>query len=94
MNDIDITAPPRKAPDQGMRAIHENDRERETLRFRGQWSKMLFHPRPNSPTEPNAGFVRYDPGAHHPLHRHDFAQIWYMATASSRSARGNTALAR
>jgi len=61
-----------------MRAIHENDREWETLRFPGQWSKMLFHPRPDSPTEPNAGFVRYDPGAHHPLHRHDFAQIWYI----------------
>lgn len=39
---------------------------------------MLFHPRPDNPTEPNAGFVRYDPGAHHPLHRHDFAQIWYI----------------
>ena len=78
MNDIDITASPRKAADHGMRAIHENDREWETLRFPGQWSKMLFHPRPDSPTEPNAGFVRYDPGAHHPLHRHDFAQIWYI----------------
>src|SRR5271154_1736438 len=30
------------------------------------------------PTEPNAGFVRYEPGAHHPLHRHDFAQVWYI----------------
>jgi ChrR Cupin-like domain len=39
---------------------------------------MVFHPRPGRPTEPNAGFVRYEPGAHHPLHRHDFAQIWYI----------------
>ena len=22
--------------------------------------------------------VRYDPGSHHPLHRHDFAQVWYI----------------
>jgi hypothetical protein len=76
MNDIAPSA--RKPADHGMRAIHENDREWETLRFPGQWSKMLFHPRPDGPTEPNAGFVRYDPGAHHPLHRHDFAQIWYI----------------
>ena len=48
------------------------------LRFPGQWSKMLFHPREDRPTEPNAGFVRYEPGAHHPLHRHDFAQVWYI----------------
>jgi hypothetical protein len=39
---------------------------------------MLFHPRPERPTEPNAGLVRYEPGSHHPLHRHDFAQIWYV----------------
>ncbi len=74
MNDVS----PRKPADHGMVAVHENDREWETLRFPGQSSKMLFHPRPESPTEPNAGFVRYDPGAHHPLHRHDFAQIWYI----------------
>lgn len=74
MNDVS----PRHPADHGMEAVHENDREWETLRFPGQWSKMLFHPRPGNPTEPNAGFVRYDPGAHHPLHRHDFAQIWYI----------------
>ena len=50
----------------------------ETLRFPGQHSKMLFHPRDARPTEPNAGFVRYEPGSHHPLHRHDFAQLWYI----------------
>jgi hypothetical protein len=74
MNDVT----PRKPADHGMRAIHEDEREWETLRFPGQWSKMLFHPRADAPTEPNAGFVRYEPGAHHPLHRHDFAQIWYV----------------
>ena len=40
--------------------------------------KMLLHPNPDRPTEPNAGLVRYDPGSHHPLHRHDFAQVWYI----------------
>lgn len=50
----------------------------ETLRFPGQHSKMVFHPRAGNPTEPNAGFVRYEPGAHHPYHRHDFAQVWHI----------------
>jgi hypothetical protein len=68
----------RKAGDHGMVAIHEDEREWEMLRFPGQWSKMLFHPSPDRPTVPNAGFVRYEAGAHHPLHRHDFAQIWYI----------------
>jgi hypothetical protein len=68
----------RKNGDHAMEVLHESEREWETLRFPGQWSKMLFHPRPERPTEPNAGFVRYEPGAHHPVHRHDFAQIWYI----------------
>lgn len=64
--------------DQPGRFRHIDDMQWETLRFPGQLSKMLFHPRSENPTEPNAGFVRYEPGAHHPLHRHDFAQIWYV----------------
>jgi hypothetical protein len=68
----------RKVGDQPMEAVHESEREWEMLRFPGQWSKMLFHPSPARPTEPNAGFVRFEPGAHHPLHRHDFAQVWYI----------------
>src|SRR5260370_33779389 len=68
----------RTAGDQPMEAVHESEREWEMLRFPGQWSKMLFHPRPDRPTEPNAELVRYEPGAHNPLHRHDFAQIWYI----------------
>lgn len=68
----------RKPDDRAMEAVHESEREWEMLRFPGQWSKMLFHPRGECPTEPNAGFVRYEPGAHHPLHRHDFAQVWYI----------------
>ena len=39
---------------------------------------MLFHPRPDRPTEPNAGILRLAPGAHHPIHNHDFAQVWYV----------------
>ena len=55
-----------------------HDLEWETLRFPGQLSKMVFHPDPDAPTVPNAGLVRYEPGAHHPLHTHDFAQVWYI----------------
>ena len=55
-----------------------SEMEWETLRFPGQLSKMVFHPGPDTPTHPNAGLVRYEPGAHHPLHTHDFAQVWYI----------------
>ena len=61
-----------------MEAVHADDRPWETLRWPGQWSKMLFHPSAERATEPNAGLVRYEPGAHHPLHKHDFAQVWYI----------------
>jgi len=67
-----------KTADQPCDAIHVDERPWETLRWPGQWSKMLFHPRPERPTEPNAGLVRYDAGSHHPWHRHDFAQVWYI----------------
>jgi len=59
-------------------AVHLDEREWETIRWPGQTGKMLFHPRPERPTEPNAGIVRYEPGANHPLHRHEFAQVWYI----------------
>ena len=39
---------------------------------------MLFHPRPERPTEPNAGILRLEPGAHHPEHYHGFAQVWFI----------------
>jgi len=57
---------------------HIDDRPWETLRWPGQESKMMYHPSPEHPTEPNAGLVRYEPGSHHPRHRHDFAQVWYI----------------
>ena len=56
---------------------HAEDMEWEMGRF-GNVTKFLFHPRPERPTEPNAGFLKYAPGASFPLHRHDFAQIWYI----------------
>jgi hypothetical protein len=56
---------------------HAADMEWEMGRF-GNVTKFLFHPRPERPAEPNAGFLKYAPGASFPLHRHDFAQIWYI----------------
>ncbi len=67
-----------KIDHQPMEATHIDDREWEIIRWPGQMGKMLLHPNPDRPTEPNAGLVRYDPGSHHPLHRHDFAQVWYI----------------
>ena len=67
-----------KVAHQPCEAVHLDEREWETIRWPGETGKMLFHPRPERPTEPNAGFVRYEPGAHHPMHRHDFAQVWYI----------------
>ena len=72
------TAPSRQPCDHRFEAVHIDDRPWEILRFDGTESKMLFHPSPERPTEPNAGLVRYQPGTGYPLHRHDFAQIWYV----------------
>ena len=67
-----------KTEDHGPLYFHQDVMDWETLRFPGQHSKMVFHPSPDAPTQPNSGFVRYEPGAHHPRHRHDFAQVWYV----------------
>jgi len=77
-------APMRQHNDQPAEFRHIDDMDWETLRFPGQLSKMLFHPHPDGPTAPNAGFVRYEPGAHHPRHRHDFAQVWYVLEGTFR----------
>jgi len=53
------------------------DMEWEMGRFKNK-TKFLFHTRPERPTEPNAGFLRYEAGAGFKLHRHDFAQVWYV----------------
>jgi len=57
---------------------HIDEIEWETIRWPGETGKMLFHPTPEHPTTPNAGLLRLAPGAHHPWHRHDFAQVWYI----------------
>ena len=57
-------------------AVHVDSLDWAVQRFPGQTCKMLFHPRPETPNEPNAGLVRYEPGAWHPMHSHDFAQVW------------------
>ncbi len=59
-------------------AVHFDSLPWAVQRFPGQTCKMAFHPRPENLTEPNAGLVRYEPGAWHPLHSHDFAQVWYI----------------
>jgi len=57
---------------------HIDDIEWETIRWPGETGKMLSHPSPEDPTAPNAGLLRLEPGAWHPWHRHDFAQVWYI----------------
>ena len=49
----------------------------EVARF-ANVSKMIFHPTMENPTEPNAGILTYGPGGGFPLHKHDFAQVWYV----------------
>jgi mannose-6-phosphate isomerase-like protein (cupin superfamily) len=56
---------------------HIDDMEWEMGRFKNR-TKFLFRPNPDRPTEPNAGILHYEPGASFPLHRHDFAQVWYI----------------
>jgi hypothetical protein len=53
---------------QPMEVRHRDDMPWETIRWPGETGKMLFHPRPERPTEPNAGILRLEPGAQHPLH--------------------------
>jgi len=65
---------------------HIDDMAWETIRWPGETGKMLFHPRAARPTEPNAGLLRFAPGSHHPWHRHDFAQIWYILEGEFRIA--------
>jgi hypothetical protein len=69
---------------QPARAVHADDRPWELLRWPGQCSKMLVHPTAERPTDPNAGLVRYEPGSHHPFHKHEFAQVWYIVEGQFR----------
>ena len=70
------------AKHQPMQVRHVDDLAWETIRWPGETGKMLFHPRPEQPTEPNAGILRLEPGAHHPVHHHEFAQVWYILEGS------------
>ncbi len=47
-------------------------------------TQMVFHPTPENPTEPNAGILTYLPGAGFLLHKHDFAQVWYVLEGECR----------
>ena len=82
------TAPIARDGHQPFEARHRDDIDWETIRWPGETGKMLFHPRPDRPTEPNAGILRLEPGAHHPLHKHDFAQIWYILEGEFRIGGG------
>lgn len=57
--------------------------EAEQGRF-ANTTQMVFHPTPENPTEPNAGILVYNPGASFPLHKHDFAQVWYVIEGECR----------
>lgn len=47
-------------------------------------TQMVFHPTAQHPNEPNAGILTYLPGAGFPLHKHDFAQVWYVLEGECR----------
>ena len=57
--------------------------EPEMGRF-ANMTQMVFHPTDAAPTEPNAGILTYLPGAGFPLHKHDFAQVWYVLEGECR----------
>lgn len=76
---MSASAPERSnIPHAGPEARHPDDMDWMVQRFPGQTCKMVFHPTPERPSEPNAGLVRYAPGAWHPVHSHEFAQVWYI----------------
>jgi len=51
-------------------------------------TQMVFHPAAEHPNEPNAGILTYLPGAGFPLHKHDFAQVWYVLEGECRFGEG------
>ncbi|WP_421997734.1 cupin domain-containing protein [Reyranella sp.] len=65
---------------------HPDDMDWQMGRF-GNATKFLFHPTPDQPTTPNIGFLRYEPGSGFPLHKHDFAQVWYIIDGEFRMGR-------
>ena len=72
-------APAHRAPE----FRHPEDMDWEVGRF-GNCTKFLFHPTIERPTAPNVGFLHYEAGAGFPLHKHDFAQVWYIIDGTFR----------
>jgi hypothetical protein len=72
--------------DQPATIRHIDQMDWETIRWPGEDGKMLFHPSAENPAAPNAGLLRFAAGAHHPWHRHDFAQVWYILEGEFRIA--------
>ncbi len=50
----------------------------------GNVTRMVIHPTANDPDAPNAGTITYPPGTGFPLHKHDFAQVWYVLEGECR----------
>ena len=50
----------------------------------GNETRMVFHPTEDDPDVPNAGTIHYPPGTGFPLHKHDFAQVWYVLDGECR----------
>ena len=50
----------------------------------GNITRMVIHPSEEDPTSPNAGTITYPPGTGFPLHKHDFAQVWYILEGTFR----------
>jgi len=82
----DSGKPSQSGSDRPAAIRHVDEMEWETIRWPGETGKMLFHPSAEHPSTPNAGLLRFTPGAHHPWHRHDFAQIWYILEGEFRIA--------
>src|SRR5215813_9381131 len=73
-----MTATETKQRHQPCEIRHRDNIEWETIRWPCETGKMLFHPRPERPTEPNAGILRLESGGWHPEHFHGFAHVWYI----------------
>ena len=65
--------------------IHEDEMAWEAFGLPRQYSDMAVQPTPEDPIHPNSGLLRYEPGAHHHRHPHDFAQVWYVLEGDFKS---------
>lgn len=50
----------------------------------GNITRMVIHPHDADMDSPNAGTITYPPGTGFPLHKHDFAQVWYLIDGECR----------